>query len=61
MSKHENNLTERIQVLLSKDDMIELNIILYEIAIAENRKPDSVSKYLRTTIKKLIEDYKNKK
>lgn len=61
MSKHGNNLTERIQVLLSKEDVSELHIMLYEAAITENRKPESLSKYLRTMIKQIIEDYKNKK
>ena len=61
MSNHEDNLTERIQVLLSKEDVNELHIMLYEIAITENRKPESLSKYLRTKIKEMIKEYKNKK
>lgn len=60
MSKHDN-LTERVQVLLSKEDVSELHIMLYEAAIAENKKPESLSKYLRTKIKQIIDDYKNKK
>ena len=60
MSKHKDNLTERIQVLLSKEDVSELHVMICETAIHENKKPETLSKYLRTKIKEIIEDYKNK-
>ena len=57
MSKHKDNLTERIQVLLSKEDVSELHVMICETAINENKKPETLSKYLRTKIKEIIEDY----
>ena len=49
------NLTEKIQVLLSKADSSVLNIIIARRSIEEGTKPVSVSEYVRSLIKKDIE------
>ena len=54
MASHEN-LTERIQVLLSKEDLSKLHAYLYQRAIEQGKKPEPVSSYLRIIIKNLID------
>jgi hypothetical protein len=49
------NLTEKIQVLLSKADSSALNIIIARRSIEEGTKPVPVSEYVRSLIKKDIE------
>ena len=53
----DENLTERVQVLLSKDDLNKLHAHLYERAIEQGKKPESISSYLRITIKNLIDSF----
>lgn len=55
MSKDEN-LTERIQVLLSKEDLSKLHTIIYQEAISNGKKPETVSAFLRIQIKNIIEN-----
>lgn len=45
------NLTEKIQVLLSRADERELNRIIAREAIAEGTRPVPLSSYVRTLIK----------
>jgi hypothetical protein len=54
MSEKEN-LTEKLQVLLSKADSTALNIIIARRAIEQGTKPVPVSEYVRSLIKKDIE------
>lgn len=56
MARDESNLTERIQVLLSKEDLNRLHAIIYHEAMSEGKKPETISAYLRITIKNLIEN-----
>jgi hypothetical protein len=49
------NLTEKIQVLLSKADSSALNIIIARRSIEDGTKPVPVSEYVRSLIKKDIE------
>lgn len=56
MARDENNLTERIQVLLSKEDLNKLHTVIYQEAMSEGRKPETISSYLRIIIKNLIEN-----
>jgi hypothetical protein len=56
MARDESNLTERIQVLLSKEDLNRLHTIIYQEAMSEGKKPETISAYLRITIKNLIEN-----
>ena len=51
----DENLTERIQVLLSKEDLSKLHAYLYQRAIEQGKKPEPVSSYLRIIIKNLID------
>jgi hypothetical protein len=55
MSKDEN-LTERIQVLLSREDLSKLHTIIYHEAIVNGKKPETVSAFLRIQIKNIIEN-----
>jgi hypothetical protein len=55
MAKDES-LTERIQVLLSKEDLTRLHGIIYQEAMSEGKKPETISAYLRIQIKNLIEN-----
>jgi hypothetical protein len=55
MAKDES-LTERIQVLISKEDLTRLHGIIYQEAMAEGKKPETISAYLRIQIKNLIEN-----
>jgi hypothetical protein len=57
----DENLTERVQVLLSKEDLNKLHAHLYQRAIEEGKKPESISSYLRITIKNLIDSFEKNK
>lgn len=54
-----SNVTEKIQVLLTQDDMEQLNIILLMEALENNSKPESLSSYVRTIIRDYIKSYKH--
>ena len=57
----DENLTERVQVLLAKEDLNKLHAHLYQRAIEEGKKPESISSYLRITIKNLIDSFEKNK
>lgn len=54
-------LTEKLQVLLAKEDVDSLNDIIIEESMKENRKPIPISRYIRNLIKKHITEIKNNK
>ena len=53
----DENLTERVQVLLSKEDLNKLHMHIYQQAIEEGKKPEPISCYLRIAIKNLIDSF----
>jgi len=48
------NLKEKIQVLLTPEDMQELNIIIMRKAINAKTRPEPISLYVRSLIKENI-------
>jgi len=48
------NLKEKIQVLLTPEDMQELNIIIMRKAISAKTRPEPISLYVRSLIKENI-------
>lgn len=56
MATQREKLTEKIQVLLTKDDIHELNQIICRKALEEKRRPEPISSYIRDLIKKDISD-----
>ncbi len=45
------NLKEKIQVLLTPEDMQELNLIITRKAILAKKRPEPISLYVRSLIK----------
>lgn len=50
------NLTEKLQVLLSKSDLRALNIIIARRSLERGAKPPPISSYIRELIKKEIDE-----
>jgi hypothetical protein len=50
------NLTEKLQVLLSKSDLRALNIIIARRSLERGTKPPPISSYIRELIKKEIDE-----
>ena len=50
------SLTEKIQVLLSKNDLEELNHIIVRKALERKKRPVPLSAYVRELVKKEIEE-----
>jgi len=50
------NLTEKLQVLLSKTDLRALNIIIARRSLERGTKPPPISSYNRELIKKEIDE-----
>lgn len=50
------SLTEKIQVLLSKNDLEELNHIIVRKALERKKRPVPLSAYVRELVKKEIEN-----
>jgi hypothetical protein len=49
-----NNLTEKLQVLLTKEDQRALNIIIARRSLEQGVRPVSLSSYVREVIKEHI-------
>lgn len=49
-----NNLTEKLQVLLTKEDQRALNIIIARKSLEQGVRPVSLSSYVREVIKEHI-------
>jgi hypothetical protein len=49
------NLTEKLQVLLSKSDLRALNIIIARRSLEQGTKPPPISSYIRELIKREID------
>lgn len=54
-----SNVTEKIQVLISKQDMTNVNTLLMKEALENGERPIPLSTFVRDLIKKYIEDNKN--
>ena len=50
------SLTEKIQVLISKNDLEELNHIIVRKALERKKRPVPLSAYVRDLVKKEIEN-----
>jgi hypothetical protein len=50
------NLTEKLQVLLSKSDLRALNIIIARRSLERGTKPPPISSYIRELIKREIDE-----
>jgi len=53
------NVTQKIQVLISDEDMVTLNALIMLNAIRTSRKPIPLSTFVRELIKEYIDTNKN--
>ena len=55
------NLTEKIQVLINKKDLKELNSMILNNALDEGERPEPLSTFVRNLLKEEIKLYHEKK